>query len=790
MTSRDAMTKSSLAVQEAKKDAMAAETSVRYSTVQCRLTGRRGVLHPSASAILPRFEHYAKVRGMAMHIVSIVANTILIETPSLDIPRGDLQLFYTQVWSSVDHYFTQSKLLKAPFADEVKRFFEANPVTDTCRDILTRPAPVLVRQQDCRALAQAAVAHLQLFPLRLKRYVRAKIVAMQLALGDGRLHEDEKLAKLVAAAILECGDVERRRLDNYLQGAACYREATLAFVSMEREALGRLVGPSTYEKGKAKTPTRSSENLLDAALKRDRYAHELIPHAVRVADAGLSLMKEHGLDSYLPPENEADANNEDADVDVHNDADDEEEEEGADNDATSNAWSRKRRPKSFTVLPVTKVRPAMAYYGPTEMLAMYSSLRTEPAGKRKREAEDDELKYDDKDFGAELFDFGKIKGKRRVAAKDGEPAKWRLACFRTNGVVVSLTFVSGSLDATEAPNVSKLVEAGYKIPIPTSKITRDTPRGLYRVKMQRNDFADDYTPGENDSVAVVDPGFTRPIQVATMSANELRNATSTIDIARDASFWHLSVPEWMRDSGRTYQTNVENARRHKNQAYNDALKKLSLTRRRCSDATRFGQYAHTAMATLGARAEELMHTRRVLFRWKCKKTLESFLCRVADRLADRSSLRAKRVIARSSDPLPMSDRESLLRRLREGRHQRQGARRTVFFGDGTFACTLRGNPSIPKKKLLKRLATRTATVLLDEYSTSKQCPCGFGELTDGPMVEVGKRVRVHKTDGGVCDLLAQVNDRDEVATVNMLLATQSVWRQESHWPMHLCRPCA
>ena len=191
---------------------------------------------------------------------------------------------------------------------------------------------------------------------------------------------------------------------------------------------------------------------------------------------------------------------------------------------------------------------------------------------------------------------------------------------------------------------------------------------------------------------------------------------------------------------------------------------------------------------MGARAEEMMDQQRILFRWKCTKTLESFLCRLADRLADRSSLRMKRVIARCSGPLPEPERQTLLQKLRDRQRERKDARRTVFFGDGTFACTMRGNPSIPKKKLLKRLAVRTVTVLLDEYRTSKQCPCGFGELTDGPKTEVGRRVRVHKTDGVVCNLLAQVNDRDEVATVNMLLAAQSVLRHTS-WPMHLCRPC-
>ena len=103
---------------------------------------------------------------------------------------------------------------------------------------------------------------------------------------------------------------------------------------------------------------------------------------------------------------------------------------------------------------------------------------------------------------------------------------------------------------------------------------------------------------------------------------------------------------------------------------------------------------------------------------------------------------------------------------------------------------MRGNPSIPKKKLLKRLAVRTVTVLLDEYRTSKWCPCGADELVDSSVASNndGKRVRVHKTDGGVCSLLMRVNDRDETAVVNMALGVQSSIRQRS-WPEHLCREC-
>jgi hypothetical protein len=274
-----------------------------------------------------------------------------------------------------------------------------------------------------------------------------------------------------------------------------------------------------------------------------------------------------------------------------------------------------------------------------------------------------------------------------------------------------------------------------------------------------------------------------------MQTKTLQSLGSAVDVAESASFWHVTKQQWMDESGRTHQAEVEEKRRRKNTAYAGALDTLSQTRRRCTDATLFAEYAHAAMQTLATRADELLHIKRVLFRWKCTKTLESFLCRVADRLGDRSSMRFKRHVDTTGSLLSEEERTALRQKLRDQRAWRRTAdpRRTVFFGDGTFKCTIRGNPSIPKKKLLKRLAVRTVTVLLDEYRTSKQCPCGRDELMDGPNpnANVGRRVRVHKTDGGVCDLLQQVEDRDEVAVVNMFLATQSASVHTS-WPAHLC----
>jgi hypothetical protein len=62
----------------------------------------------------------------------------------------------------------------------------------------------------------------------------------------------------------------------------------------------------------------------------------------------------------------------------------------------------------------------------------------------------------------------------------------------------------------------------------------------------------------------------------------------------------------------------------------------------------------------------------------------------------------------------------LRRRLKASSQSRQ---RVVFFGDGSFSSSMRGSASIPKKEFLRLLVVRGPTVLLDEFRTSKMCPC-------------------------------------------------------------------
>ena len=87
----------------------------------------------------------------------------------------------------------------------------------------------------------------------------------------------------------------------------------------------------------------------------------------------------------------------------------------------------------------------------------------------------------------------------------------------------------------------------------------------------------------------------------------------------------------------------------------------------------------------------------------------------------------------------------------------------------------KGHAPVPKKKLVRHLAVRGPTVIMDEYNTSKMCPCGTSELKN---VHESQRLRCHKTVGPdgpccvECSLGAENMDRDVLAIINFLLCAR------------------
>jgi hypothetical protein len=183
-------------------------------------------------------------------------------------------------------------------------------------------------------------------------------------------------------------------------------------------------------------------------------------------------------------------------------------------------FRRSERPKPFTLLPLSELRPEMVLYTFTEVETLCRAYSR--AARKARAWVPPEMEK--VDFVSGLFDLTAIKEKAGVTA-DGDQ-KWRVTAFRTNGVEVCLTFISGHVE--QAPNVSALLEAKYNIPFPSEPIdVRTQTRGLFCATQSRNDLAP-CSDASGLRIAAVDPGFVKPVAVSVLAeGRRLISATAS-----------------------------------------------------------------------------------------------------------------------------------------------------------------------------------------------------------------------------------------------------------------------
>ena len=198
-----------------------------------------------------------------------------------------------------------------------------------------------------------------------------------------------------------------------------------------------------------------------------------------------------------------------------------------------------------------------------------------------------------------------------------------------------------------------------------------------------------------------------------------------------------------------------------------------------------------------------MHLGRAKARWWLRRRAQSYMDHMVDSVCDKTSKRLKRrtgqtrsgyELKKPVQQLSDSERKELLLRLRA---RRQKKCQVVFFGNGTFPHH-KGYAPVAKKAVVRRMCTKTTCVVVNEYLTSKMCPCGESELEDVPKEllpdsdNTNNRYRRHK-DGirsNQCCRLCEDGvylDRDVAACVNLALcAYESL--VHARRPMHLNIP--
>lgn len=705
---------------------------IRYSTIRCGLNPKRKgeqtdrLRHAALQAV---FQSVASRIGIYKHVVTLVANRLVIDDPS--IASCGWKTFYDRTWSAVDAVASKKET--------------SNDLHRAVASILAEnkehlPEKVLfdLRQQETCQLEMHTVEHIQTFPERL---AHAMCVRVAEATPQLKWKAVDLLGKRAAAYAL-CCPTQLGAEDAALRKCGEGSDAAFAAACTERARLGDLV--SVARSGKPFVQQFNNKTL-----------HLLLPHLMR-----LSAWSEEWLDAHFAARREGESTATDDDDPV----------------GDVRRWARSRLPKPCTALPIAKLKAAMVLYCCTEVETLLQNLRRKAACKKRARNDNAQPRnewpamVDKADFASAIFNTESFKGRRGTAVLEhGALApKWRIASFRTDGVALSVTFVSGH--APEAFNASALMKRGYHIAEPDAKVDASTSRGLFFVGERRCDLLPTAMPVR---ATVVDPGFCKPVHVASVR-------TDSPDALADAEHWHITEEEWMRDSGRKRAQESERKRRE-GTSYGEAIKKIAAAGRRKSATSAFTEYVEEMLATLTIRGTELRSVARSAARWQQKRCLARFIGRLCDRLFDRSSTRPNK----NETPPDAATREEQRRRLMELRQTRQQTPTVVFFGDATYGPTMRGHNAIPKKGILRELCHRGLTFLLDEYRTSKMCPCGHDELKTKAL-----RLRAHKSNGAACPLLTRLGDkscdRDALASLNMVSCALCALSGRRR-PEHLCR---
>ena len=300
-------------------------------------------------------------------------------------------------------------------------------------------------------------------------------------------------------------------------------------------------------------------------------------------------------------------------------------------------------------------------------------------------------------------------------------------------------------------------------------------------------------------ISVVDPGILNPIECAY-----LKSSLGTPDaIAREIEespslLWNISESKWKRESGRGYLERAEKKFRQKLPMYEAAIEAVRRQHKKCASYTALKDYFGAAMSRFHSLCSGSVCIDRARINWTHTRMQTAFMSRVADRLFRRESLRYERAYKKvATNKRADSELRSTIRKhvqVLECQRKNAPHKQVVFFGDGTFSASMKGHISVPKKSLVKLLAARGLVFLLDEYNTSKMCPCGHYELEDKPDEKnKGTRLRCHKATGPgspccVLDAFGPLKgDRDSLAVVNLAQCASCALTGKER-PEHLKRP--
>ena len=497
-------------------------------------------------------------------------------------------------------------------------------------------------------------------------------------------------------------------------------------------------------------------------------------------------------------------------------------------------------PKRFALLPMWKHQPAFVKYGATQFaqvpMVRDSALRPK------------DVSVDNLVRGA-LFDL------TRVRCRPHDWDGWVLDGFATNGVELVLHYKALQARRPGAGQVAALAKAGYGSIAKSHKLRHqdENVRGVFRDTQNEKCITRRLARTSARRIVAVDPGQCKPVQACSLPFRfaeehpnwvertlmaQQRTRGATAPSAKDArrvhaieeqraraspwddafetyadkkrrerddafvddvqqraawthfvdadgganpvTLWHITNLEYRRRCGFELATQRERWRRER-WHYASAIHDLGETTRRTCDPVEFEAHVRVQARHFVRLKRELDRTDRRKTRWATKRRTAKAQDRLAWRLLG----------------LPGRSFRAKQKKLGDAAEWRRDAWRRemplVFFGDGSWSAR-KGSAPMPRKALIKRIATRGACVVEDEFRTSKMCPCAScnGELRDHNTPgerRVRSCTKSSTSDGDATGCIARGIDRDWGGVMGIMQCGLQSLRKQPRLPKY-SRSCA
>jgi len=393
-----------------------------------------------------------------------------------------------------------------------------------------------------------------------------------------------------------------------------------------------------------------------------------------------------------------------------------------------------------------------------------------------------------------LVDIKHFKGKNRD--------HWERMRLSTDSVKMCVTFKSTA--HVKAANINALLAAGYSWPEPATRIDATAvDAGVYRSHQWRNDL---FVPeGRDVELVAIDPGKRVAVQAATAPLSMCGDpgALATYLATTEGAFFSMDKAEWEEGSGRKEGVEREAAARRadpvyrrwceaddkghekgEEQVYRRWREADDRGRKKTANLRSFGTYLAGTLGRAELLLPRLLGHMRPVHKWREARKRMSALARLADRIwvtrpVDNRRRRAAAEAAAAAGVLPPTQ-----------------LKRIVALGDGLFS------GGFPKTPFARELAVRGPTLIVDEYFTSKKCPCGhplenmpaFAAAACLGPTDASRHPRRHTGSGGPAPCCAMLpfsdkgTDRDDLACMCILQCMAAGLDAHPFRPNHLSSP--